>query len=110
VIFVVLLYITLKYINKPIRRLKVAQKKKAPYFLDNPTNARENFFITYKGFLFEGEKYMNHSLKVVSIFIHPTKSINLDEMRKKDFQEIEKMIHWRYPEANIDWKSTEQTH
>ena len=103
-IILALLYITLNYINKPLRKLKAAQKKKAFYLLDD-NDVRRNFFITYKGLLFEGEKYPNHNDEVESIFIWLHHNNDWDLLGKEDILEIEKRISRHYPETRIDWKS-----
>ena len=104
-IFLTLIYITLKYINKPLRKLKAAQKKKAFYLLDDTADVRRNFFITYKGLLFEGEKYPNHNDEVESIFIWLHHNNDWELLGKEDILEIEKRISRHYPETRIDWKS-----
>ena len=39
-IFLIVLYITIKFVNKPLRKLKSAQKRKAFYMLDDPADVR----------------------------------------------------------------------
>ena len=106
-IFLTLLYITLKHINKPVRKLKAAQKKKAFYMLDDPADVRKNFFLTYKGLLFEGEKYPNHNDEVESIFIWHHNNNDWELLGKEDILEIEKKIFRHYPATRIDWKSAD---
>ena len=103
--FLTVLYITLKYINKPLRKLKAAQKRKAFYMLDDPADIRRNFFITYKGLILEGEKYPNHNYEVASIFIWLHNNNEWEFLGKEDILEIEKRILRLYPASRIDWKS-----
>lgn len=106
-IFLVLLYITIKYINKPIRKLKAAQKRKAFYMLDDTAVIRRNFFITYKGFLFEGEKYPNDHSEVESIFIWQHNHTEREIPGQAEILAIEKIISRHYPATRIDWKNAD---
>lgn len=104
----VLVYWSIKYISSPMRKLKVAHKNHTFYFVDDSTNARKNFFITYKGVLFEGEKYidtLNDSISVISIFIWPHNPDCLNDLNHQDFLFIETKIRELYPSTLIDWKS-----
>lgn len=106
-ILIVLLYITIKNINKPVRKLKSAQKRKTFYMLDDPADVRKNFLLTYKGVLFEGEKYPNEFLEVTSIFIWIHGNSKQEILRPNDLIEIEKRIQRHYPKTSIDWKNAE---
>ena len=69
-----LLYRMVKFIINPKRKLELAHEQKRYYFLDDQNNVRKNFLLTYKGVLFEGEKYLgttDNAFDVVSIFIWP---------------------------------------
>lgn len=92
----------------PKRKLELAHEQKKYYFLDNQENVRKNFLLTYKGVLFEGEKYLGtteHAFEVVSIFIWPRNTASLKGMVRDDFLFIERKILEYYPNAKIDWKS-----
>jgi hypothetical protein len=71
-------------------------------------NARKNFFISYKGALFEGEKYLgttDHGFKVVSIFVWVKDTMNLQGLNRDDFLFLEKEILMNYHDAEINWKN-----
>ncbi|MBG9783952.1 sigma-w pathway protein ysdB [Shouchella lehensis] len=102
---IVIAYSLVKYIVKPERKLTKAQEKREFYFLDEEENVRKNFFITYKGLLFEGEKYLEATADSFDITrIH----MNLDQhslkgFRYEDFHFLEEEIRIRYPKATIEW-------
>jgi len=105
---IALIYSALKYAFDPKRRLEQAQKRKQFYFLDTPDNVRKNFLVTYKGVLFEGEKYLGtteHAFDVVTISITAKNPERLKGFEKNDFYHIEREILTRYPQASIKWKS-----
>ncbi|MGM0853376.1 MAG: sigma-w pathway protein ysdB [Bacillota bacterium] len=111
VIFLLILYLlyrSVKYIMDPKRKLELAQEQKRFYFLDNQENVRKNFHITYKGVLFEGEKYLGateKSFEVVSIFVWSKNISSLKGLTQEDFQYLQNEIKERYPNAKLDWKS-----
>ncbi|MGG3738226.1 sigma-w pathway protein ysdB [Aeribacillus pallidus] len=103
-----LLYRGIKFITHPMRKLELAYEQKKFYFYDDPNNVRKNFHITYKGALFEGEKYLGtteHAFDVVSIFVFPKKVDDLKGLTYEDFVFLEREIQRSYPNAKIDWKS-----
>lgn len=103
-----LIYSVIKYILSPKRKLELAHEQKKYHFLDFPENVRKNFHLTYKGVLFEGEKYLgttDHAFEVVSIFIWPRSTASLKGLVRDDFLFIERKINDSYPNAKIDWKS-----
>jgi hypothetical protein len=103
-----LLYRSVKYIIDPKRKLELAQEQKRFYFLDNQENVRKNFHVTYKGVLFEGEKYLGateKSFEVVSIFVWSKNISSLKGLTQEDFQYLQNEIKERYPNAKLDWKS-----
>ncbi|MGE6751801.1 sigma-w pathway protein ysdB [Rossellomorea sp. NPDC071047] len=103
-----LLYRSVKYIIDPKRKLELAQEQKRFYFLDDQENVRKNFHITYKGVLFEGEKYLGateKSFEVVSIFVWSRNISSLKGLTQEDFQYLHNEIKERYPNAKLDWKS-----
>jgi len=107
-LIVFIIYQAFKYLFHPKRKLELAHEQKKFYFLDDPENVRKNFLLTYKGVLFEGEKYLGttpDSFDVVSIFILPKNKAALKGMKKEDFLFIEQEIRKHYPKAAIDWKS-----
>lgn len=106
IIFVI--YSAVKYLLNPKRKLELAHEQKRFYFYDDQNNVHKNFFITYKGVLFEGEKYLGtttNSFDVVSIFIWPKSTAALKGLVKEDFFFIAAKINEQYPNAKIDWKS-----
>lgn len=103
-----LIYTTIKYILNPKRKLELAHEQKRFYFLDDPNNIRKNFLITYKGVLFEGEKYLGTTIdafEIISIFVWPKSNASLNGLVRDDFLFIERKIQSAYPNAKIDWKS-----
>ncbi|MGM0752419.1 MAG: sigma-w pathway protein ysdB [Bacillota bacterium] len=107
-LIVYLLYRSVKYIMDPKRKLELAQEQKRFYFLDDQENVRKNFHVTYKGVLFEGEKYLGateESFEVVSIFLWSTNISSLKGFTQEDFQYLQNEIRERYPNAKLDWKS-----
>lgn len=92
----------------PKRKLELAHNQKKFFLLDDSENVRKNFFITYKGVLFEGEKYLGttaSSFEVISILIWTKTPNKLKGLTKKDFQFMEEKIKNSYPYAKIEWKS-----
>lgn len=90
------------------RKLESAHEQKRFFFYDIPDNIRKNFLVTYKGVMFEGEKYLgttDKSFEVVSIFVFPHNNDLLHGLGYEDFVFIENEIQLRYPNAVIDWKS-----
>lgn len=103
-----LIYISVKFILDPKRKLESAHEQKRFFFYDNPDNIRKNFLITYEGVMFEGEKYLgttDRAFEVVSIFIFPHNNDLLQGLSYEDFTFIENEVKLRYPNAVIDWKS-----
>ena len=105
---VVLAYSALKYLFHPKRKLEQAHDKKQFYFYDEEKDVRKNFLITYKGVMFEGEKYLgttDQSFEIVSIYVWARQTDRLTGFNKEDFQFIVDDIRLRYPSAKIEWKS-----
>src|SRR5690606_36281280 len=83
-----LLFKTVTYIVNPKRKLELAQEQKRFYFLDDSENVRKNFFLTYKGALFEGEKYLGtteYAFEVVSISMLIKNTAALHGLAYEDF-------------------------
>lgn len=103
-----LIYSGIKYLFNPKRKLELALEQKQFYILDEKENVRKNFLLTYKGVLFEGEKYLGtttNAFEVVSIFIWAKSSSKLQGLTLEDFSHIEVQVTNRYPYAKVDWKS-----
>ncbi|WP_044022989.1 hypothetical protein [Bacillus sp. SG-1] len=108
VLIIYLLYRAFKYIVNPKRKLELAMDQKKFFFLDDQENVRKNFLITYKGVLFQGEKYLgttDRAFDVVSIFVWVENSSSLKGISYEDLKYVETEILERYPNASIDWKS-----
>ncbi|MBM6617516.1 sigma-w pathway protein ysdB [Bacillus sp. RD4P76] len=108
VAIIVLVYAGFKYVINPKRKLELAQEHHQFYFLDDSRNVHKNFLLTYKGALFEGEKYLgttSHSFEVVTISMSVKNSAKLQGFTKDDFNMIEKKINSSYPHAKVNWKS-----
>lgn len=107
-LIIFLLIKIIKYIANPKRKLELAHEQKQFYFWDDHENIRKNFLITYKGVLFEGEKYLgttDKAFEVISIFIWAKDTNKLQGLMREDFLKIEEEVKKRYPNATIDWKS-----
>lgn len=107
-LIIFLIYSVIKYILNPKRKLELAHEQKRYYLFDDINNVRRNFLITYKGVLFEGEKYLgttDNAFEVVSVFIWPHSTAALKGLVKEDFLFIENKVKESYPNAKIDWKS-----
>lgn len=105
---VYLFYSGIKYLTNPKRKLDDAYERGQYYFYDDVKNVRKNFFISYKGALFEGEKYLGtteDSFEVVSIFVWVKDEATLHGFTKEDFLFLEKEIRMNYPDAQINWKN-----
>lgn len=101
-------YKIFSYIFDPKRKLDEAYEKGQYYFYDDVKNVRKNFFITYKGALFEGEKYLgttDQSFEVISIFVLVHNVMDLQGLSKDDFLFLQDEILVSYPDATINWKS-----
>ena len=78
-LIIFLIYSAIKYLLNPKRKLELAHEQKQFYFLDYKNDVRKNFHLTYKGVLFEGEKYLGtteNAFEVVSVFYLATSSRN----------------------------------
>lgn len=105
---VYLFYLGIKYLTNPKRKLDDAYERGQYYFYDDVKNVRKNFFISYKGALFEGEKYLGtteDAFEVVSIFVWIKDEAKLQGFTKEDFLFLEKEIKMNYPDAQINWKN-----
>ena len=59
IVFIIyLFYRGIRYLTDAKRKLDDAYEEEQFYFYDDVKNVRKNFFITYKGAMFEGEKYL----------------------------------------------------
>lgn len=107
-LIIYLFYRGIAYLMDPRRKLDDAHKHGSYYFHDDRRNARKNFFITFKGALFEGEKYLGStetSLEIVSIFVWAKDKMELQGLTRDDFLFLEKEILKNYPDAQISWKN-----
>lgn len=103
-----LFYRLLRYVLDPKRKFDAAVQNKSYYFYDDVRNARKNFFITLRGAVFEGEKYLDTTegaFDVVSIFVWAENPDSLEDLTKEDFLFLEKEIRMNYPNAAINWKN-----
>ncbi|MEK4486696.1 sigma-w pathway protein ysdB [Psychrobacillus sp. FSL H8-0484] len=108
VIIIYVFYKILRYLFDPKRKLDEAYENESYYYYDDIKNVRKNFFITYKGALFEGEKYLgttDQAFEVVSIFVWTKDSSKLQGFTKEDFRFLQNEIRMNYPSAKINWKS-----
>lgn len=107
-IIIFIFYKFARYLLDPKRKLDEAYEKGEYYFYDDVKNVRKNFFISYKGALFEGEKYLGttkDAFEVVSIFVSVNDTAKLHGLTKEDFLFLEKEILFNYPNAKISWQN-----
>lgn len=105
-ILIFVFYKLVRYILDPKRKLDEAYEKGNYYFFDDVADVRKNFFITYKGAKFEGEKYLGtttDAFEVVSIFVHVLDVMQLQGFTKDDFTFLQNEIQMSYPNAKINW-------
>lgn len=95
------LFQILSFLMNPQQRLKLAQKRRTFYLLDQKDNIRMNLLLTYKGHLLEGEKYAAAN-EVDHILLFPTNPYNT-KMSQQDKAYIEQSLLSIYPKAKIDW-------
>lgn len=109
IVFVIyLFYRGIRYLTDPKRKLDEAHEQEQYYFFDDLKNVRKNFFITYKGAMFEGEKYLGtteDAFDVVSIFVWVKDETKLQGFTKDDFHFLASEIATNYPNAEINWKN-----
>ncbi|GAK12506.1 sigma-w pathway protein ysdB [Geomicrobium sp. JSM 1781026] len=106
--FFILVYSAVRYIRDPKHQLEKAHNKQQLYLYDHQQDARKNFLITYKGVMFEGEKYIgttDDGFEVVRISLDPKRIENIEGLHFEDFQFIEAEITDVYPHATIQWRS-----
>ncbi len=104
---VILVYTAFRYLFHPRRKLEQAHERKQFFFLDDEKNVRKNFLLTYKGVLFEGEKYLGTTARhfeIVSIYVWARETERLKGLSREDFQFIEDDIRLRYPDAKLNGK------
>ncbi|MEK9199075.1 sigma-w pathway protein ysdB [Ureibacillus sp. FSL E2-3493] len=108
ILIIYIFYKGVRFLTDPKRKLDEAYEKGQYYFYDDVKNVRKNFFISYKGALFEGEKYLGtteDAFEVVSIFVWVHDITKLQGLTKDDFHFLEKEILMSYPKAKINWKN-----
>ncbi|MCA1021856.1 sigma-w pathway protein ysdB [Halobacillus litoralis] len=102
-----IMYTAYKFIVNPRRKLDLARDKKEFYFHDNQEDTKENFLMTLKGHVFEGEKYLGtteDAFEVVTINVSAHDPQKLQGLEREDLYFMEKEILLRYPHASIEWK------
>ncbi|MFX3674525.1 MAG: sigma-w pathway protein ysdB [Paenisporosarcina sp.] len=107
-LLIYLFYRGIVFLMDPKRKLDESYEKGSYYFYDDVKNVRKNFFISFKGALFEGEKYLGtteNSFEVVSIFVWAKDTMTLQGFTREDFLFLEKEILMNYPDADISWKN-----
>ncbi|MEG0260912.1 MAG: sigma-w pathway protein ysdB [Lysinibacillus sp.] len=100
-------YKFIRYLTSSKRKFDDAFENGQYYFFDDVKNVRKNFFISYKGALFEGEKYLGtteDAFEVVSIFVWAKDSATLQGFTRSDFEYLQQEIFMSYPNAKISWK------
>lgn len=101
-------YKAIRFLTDPKRKLDEAYERGQYFFYDDNKNVRQNFFISYKGALFEGEKYLgttDNAFEVISIFVWAKDPGKLQGLTKQDFEYLQNEILTSYPMATVSWKS-----
>lgn len=104
---VILLYTSYQYYLNPQRKMQKAKKNKEFFFLDDPSDSKINLQFVYKGWLFEGEKYLgttDYSFDVLNIHIFVHDKTELLGLTTQDLDVLEGKINVYYPHATIHWK------
>ncbi|EZH66769.1 sigma-w pathway protein ysdB [Bacillaceae bacterium JMAK1] len=104
----ILAYSFYRYATNSSRKLEVAHKRQEFYFFDDPDDARKNFLITYRGVMFEGEKYVSvaeSSFEVVRIVMDPKRTERIEGLGYEDFLYLESEVKQRYSYAHVEWRS-----
>lgn len=107
-LIIYLFYRGIRYLTDPKRKLDDAYDEGRYYFYDDVKNVQKNFFITYKGAMFEGEKYLGttkNSFDVITIFVWVKNEAKLQGFTKDDFYFLQSEILSNYPTATINWKN-----
>lgn len=111
IIFALIIYLFyrgIRYLVDPKRKLDEAYEEGRYYFYDDVKNVQKNFFITYKGAMFEGEKYLGtteDAFHIVTIFVWVKNEAKLQGFTKDDFHFLQSEILSNYPVANVNWKN-----
>lgn len=108
IIAVLLLSYTLyRYLADPGRKLEQARWAKSFYLIDDKENSKKNILFTYKGILFEGEKYVGareDSFDVLTINVYVRNPEELAGFEREDLYFLEKELLIRYPFSEVVWK------
>ncbi|SDI59883.1 sigma-w pathway protein ysdB [Natribacillus halophilus] len=108
VALLILVYTGIRYVRDPLRKLESAHRNNEFFMHDDMENTRKNFFLTYKGAMFEGEKHVGsteNAFEVIKISMSPKRTEKLEGLQYNDFMFIEKEINDRYPHAEVEWQS-----
>ncbi|HLR14288.1 MAG TPA: sigma-w pathway protein ysdB [Bacillota bacterium] len=100
-------FAAVQYIRSPQRKIQKAKEMYSFYFLDEPEDNKKNLQFTYKGCLFEGEKYLGTTetaFEVVNIDVTVRRPIELRGITKTDLAFLEEEILSKYPYATVNWK------
>lgn len=103
-----LFYRGIRYLTNPKRKLDNAYAEEKYFLYDEVKNVQKNFFLSYKGAMFEGEKYLDtadDSIDVISIFVWVKDETKLQNFTKADFHFLSSKILSNYPKADISWKN-----
>src|SRR5699024_4495711 len=87
---IIIAFSALKYLFHPRRKLEQAHDRHQFFFYDEK-DIRRNFFITYKGVMFEGEKSLgttDDSFEIVSITVWSKQTDRLAGFTIEDFELI----------------------
>src|SRR5699024_7234316 len=103
---VLVIYTLVQYFRSPYRKLKKSIRQGVYFLLDEPDNPKKNILLTYKGCLFEVEKYIGtkmDALCVVNIDMFDDKSMDLKRITIDDITFLEVKLTEAYPHAQIEW-------
>ncbi len=93
----------IRYVRNPKRKLMQAKEQNEFYVVDEAENVRKNLELTYKGVLFEGEKYINEQIFSITMLLKNPDQLN--DLTHEDIRLVSAKVSTSYPKAIISWKS-----
>jgi len=104
---IILIYTFIQYFRNPCRKLKKSIRQQTYFLLDETDNPKRNLLLTYKGCLFEGEKYVGtttNAFDIISIYMFVDEPLDLKGITADDLALLEEKLLESYPHAQIEWK------
>lgn len=108
ILFGSIIYVIFRSFFSTAAKLKLACRRQTFYLIDDRKNVHRNFLFTYKGGLFEGEKYLGTAERASDVVSISLSFIEKVDLTNSDLLFIEKKILEYYPSAEIEWKRTKR--